>query len=95
MQVQAKKLGFVVQNCLYCHASPHATEVMKKKAKALDMSDGNCLACHGANIPAKLSDRGQWLAAERVKRGAKAADMVWLREYKEPAPKDGKAAPKP
>jgi hypothetical protein len=95
MQVQAKKLGFQVQNCLYCHATPHSVDVMKKKAKALDMSDGNCVACHGANIPAKLNDRGQWLAAERVKRGAKEADMGWLREYKEPAPKSGKAAPKP
>lgn len=95
MQVQAKKLGFPVHNCLYCHATPHSIDVMKKKAKALDMSDGNCVACHGANIPAKLNDRGNWLASERVRRGAKDADMAWLREYKEPAPKDGKAVPKP
>lgn len=95
MQVQAKKLGFAVQNCLYCHATPHSVDVMKQKAKSLDMSDGNCVACHGANIPAKLNDRGHWLASERVKRGAKVADMEWLRDYKEPAPKNGKAAPKP
>lgn len=99
MEVQARKLGFAVQNCLYCHATAHAVDVMKKKAKALDMSDGNCLACHGSKIPAKLNERGQWLAAERVKRGAKDADMAWLREYKEPAPPTArppaKTSPKP
>ena len=93
MQNQAKKLGFAVQNCLYCHARTHSIDVMKQKAKSLGMSDGNCLACHGSDIPAKLNERGDWLAAERVKRGAKVADMAWLREYKEPAPA-AKAAPK-
>ena len=95
MQVQAKKLGFPVKNCLYCHATPHSVDVMKDKAKALAMSDGNCVACHGADIPAKLNDRGKWLAAERTKRGAKAADMAWLSEYKEPPAKAAKPAPRP
>ena len=61
MQVAAKKLGYPVGNCLYCHAHSHSVEVMKEKAKALGVSDGNCLACHGANIPAKLNERGHWL----------------------------------
>jgi hypothetical protein len=93
MERQARKLGFPARNCLYCHASEHSVEEMKKKAKSLGMSDGNCLACHGANIPAKLNDRGRWLAAERVKRGAKQADMAWLRDYKEPPPPAAKPAP--
>ncbi len=95
MQVQARRLGFPVKNCLYCHATPHSVEVMKQKAKSLALSDGNCLACHGADIPAKLNDRGTWLAAERTKRGAKVADMAWLSGYKEPPAKVAKPAPKP
>ncbi len=86
MQVQAKKLGFPVGNCLYCHASSHSVDVMKQKAKALAMNEGNCLACHGANIPVKLNDRGHWLVAQKGKRGAKECDMAWLRDYKEPTP---------
>jgi hypothetical protein len=85
MQVAARKLGYTVGNCLYCHAHTHSVGVMKEKAKALGVSEGNCLACHGANIPAKLNDRGHWLLAEKTKRGAKACDMAWLKDYKEPA----------
>lgn len=86
MEVQARKLGFPAANCLYCHASAHAVEVMKQKAKSLNINDGNCLACHGANVPAKLNDRGRWLVAEKARRAAKAWDMAWLRDYKEPTP---------
>ncbi len=86
MQVQAKKLGFPVGNCLYCHAHSHSVEVMKQKAKSLNLNDGNCLGCHGANIPSKLNERGRWLAAEKARRGAKQWDMAWLRDYKEPTP---------
>ncbi len=97
MQVQAKKLGFeVTGNCLYCHAHSHSVEVMKQKAKTLNVSDGNCLGCHGGNIPSKLNERGRWLVAEKTRRGAKACDMAWLRDYKEPTPAPGGAAhPKP
>jgi hypothetical protein len=84
MQLEAKRLGFAVENCLYCHATPHAVDAMKKKAQAIGMSHGNCLACHGKDIPAKLNARGDWLAAQRARRKAKVADMAWLREYKEP-----------
>ena len=94
MQVAAKKLGYPVVNCLYCHATSHSVDVMKQKAKALSMSDGNCLACHGANIPAKLNDRGHWLVAEKTKRSAKECDMAWLRDYKEPTPAPPRAAAK-
>jgi hypothetical protein len=89
MQNQAKKLGFAIKNCLDCHASPHAIEVMKEKAKDLSMADGNCLACHGADIPAVLNHRGDWLLSEKGRRNAKECDMAWLKDYKEPV------APKP
>ncbi len=95
MQNQAKKLGFAVRNCLYCHASPHAIEVMKKKAKDLNMAEGNCLACHGANIPAALNHRGDWLVLEKGRRHAKEWDMAWLRDYKEPTPAKATGAKAP
>src|SRR5512143_1819503 len=96
MEVEAKKLGLPAVNCLYCHATAHAVEVMKQKAKSLNMSEGNCLACHGANVPAKLNDRGHWLVAEKARRGAKRCDMAWLRDYKEPTPAPpGARHPKP
>jgi hypothetical protein len=86
MQDQARKLGFTVKNCLYCHASPHATEVMQSKARALNIPEGNCLLCHGSNIPVTLNRRGQWLVAQKSQRGAKDFDMAWLKDYKEPTP---------
>lgn len=96
MQKQAKQLGFAVQNCLYCHASPHATEAMKAKARAARVSEGNCLACHGNDIPAALNHRGDWLVSQKLARGAKACDMAWLKDYKEPAREaKPKPAPKP
>jgi mono/diheme cytochrome c family protein len=69
--------------------------VMKEKAKAIGVNEGNCLACHGANIPAKLNDRGLWLIAEKARRKAKEFDMTWLRDYKEPTPAPPKASTKP
>jgi Cytochrome c554 and c-prime len=98
MQNQAKKLGFAVKNCLDCHASPHSIDVMKKKAKDTKMADGNCLACHGADIPAVLNHKGDWLVSEKGRRSADACDMAWLKDYKEPvAPKPpaGKPGTKP
>jgi hypothetical protein len=86
MQNQAKKLGFAITNCLYCHASPHAAEAMQAKARALQIQEGNCLACHGNSIPAALNHRGGWLVAQKAARGAAAFDMAWLKDYKEPTP---------
>jgi len=85
MQNAAKKLGYPVKNCLYCHATPHAVEKMKEKAQELGISSGNCLLCHGNEIPATLNDRGQWLVEEKARRGAEKMDMAWLDDYKEPS----------
>lgn len=99
MQNEAKKLGFPVKNCLYCHASPHAVEEMKETARALDVAEGNCLLCHGSKVPSTLNDRGEWLVAEKARRKAEQAEMAWLAEYVEPKKKDegdeGKPSRKP
>ena len=86
MQDAAKALGFPLKNCIYCHASPHAAEQMKETARELNISDGNCLQCHGADIPAALNHRGEWLVAEKERRKADELDMAWLKDYKEPPP---------
>jgi hypothetical protein len=87
MEKQARKLGFPAENCLYCHATPHAVEKMKATAKELHMAEGNCLVCHGANIPAKLNDRGQWLVDEKARRKADRLEMIWLKDYVAPEAK--------
>jgi mono/diheme cytochrome c family protein len=66
---------------------------MKAKAKEVGMADGNCLGCHGANIPAALNHRGEWLVTEKDKRKSRGWDMAWLKDYKEPTPAPAKAAP--
>jgi hypothetical protein len=86
MQNQARKLGFTVKNCLYCHASPHAVGAMQAKARALNIPEGNCLLCHGNNVPVTLNQRGHWLVTQKGLRGAKDFDMAWLKDYKEPTP---------
>ena len=47
-----------------------------------------CDYCHTAKLPKKdahdLNDRGNWLKAEKEKRGAKDIDVTWLKEYVEP-----------
>jgi len=84
MEKEARKLGFPAKNCLYCHASAHAAEKMKETARELHISEGNCLLCHGANIPAALNDRGEWLVAEKNRLGASRVDMKWLKDYVPP-----------
>jgi len=99
MQKEARKLGFPVKNCLYCHATPHAVEVMKTKARSMGMNEGNCLLCHGAKIPATLNDRGEWLVAEKDRRKAARPEMSWLADYVEPKKDetdgDGPSPPRP
>lgn len=95
MQNAAKALGFPLKNCVYCHASPHAVEKMKETARELGMSAGNCLQCHGADIPAALNDRGEWLVAEKERRHADKMDMAWLKDYKEPPPEEDAKAKSP
>ena len=89
------QLGFPAHNCLYCHASPHAVEKMKEKAKELQMAEGNCLLCHGEDIPARLNDRGQWLVDEKARREVETVDMAWLKDYVEPPPDEDDAGAKP
>lgn len=62
-----------------------ATLPLQKKAKTAGLPAENCLYCHNEKLPKKdavtHNDRGKWLVAEKVKRGEKEVDPVWLKDY--------------
>jgi hypothetical protein len=65
--------------------SSSATLPIQKKAKELGFAAENCLYCHNEKLPKKgaatHNARGEWLKAEKAKRGAKEVDPAWLKEY--------------
>ena len=62
-----------------------ATLPIQKKAKELGYPATNCQFCHVEKLPKKgavsHNERGQWLIAEKGKRGAKEVDPAWLKDY--------------
>jgi hypothetical protein len=62
-----------------------ATLPIQKKAKELGFDATNCMYCHNEKLPKKgavtHNERGQWLIAEKAKRGAKEVDAAWLKDY--------------
>ena len=62
-----------------------ATLPIQKQAKELGFPVENCQYCHNEKLPKKgavtHNDRGNWLIAEKQKRGAKEVDAAWLKEY--------------
>jgi hypothetical protein len=85
MEKQARKLGFDVPNCHYCHATDEAVKVMKQRAAQVGVSAGNCGVCHGKKLPATLNSRGRFLVSEKKRREATEFDMAWLKGYAPPA----------
>lgn len=65
-----------------------ATLEMQKKTKEAGFKESvNCLYCHNEKLPKKgavtNNGRGQWLADQKQKKGAKEIDVSWLKEYVE------------
>lgn len=63
-----------------------ATMEMQKKAKDAGFKESaNCLYCHNEKLPKKgavtNNERGQWLADQKQKKGAKEVDVTWLKDY--------------
>jgi hypothetical protein len=53
------------------------------KAQELGFPAKDCTYCHvNASGGSPWNARGNWLRAERKKRGAKESDVAWLKEYK-------------
>jgi len=96
IETQARDAGVKVAGCLDCHASPHSQQEMARRARIVGFDPRNCQGCHGSKLAAKLgdrealSDRGKWLLDQKTKRGAKAVDGAWLKEYVPPTPAPGK-----
>ena len=92
MSKTGTRLGFLVVTLTWCgwmlFTSPSsATLDMQKQAKAAGVDAKNCQTCHTVALPKKgegqneLNDAGKWLVAEKEKRGAKAPDGAWLKDY--------------
>jgi hypothetical protein len=90
MSKSGARLGFLIVTLSWCgwmlFTSPSsATLDMQKQAKAAGVDAKNCQTCHVDKLPKKdaheLNDAGKWLVAEKEKRGAKAADGAWLKDY--------------
>ena len=66
-----------------------ATTAMQKQAKAAGLEVTNCQYCHNEKLPKKgavtQNERGKFLVAEKEKRKVKEVDVLWLKDYKEPA----------
>lgn len=62
-----------------------ATLTIQKGAKDAGFPATNCLYCHNEKLPKKEAfshnARGEWLKAEKTKRGAKEVDPKWLKDY--------------
>jgi hypothetical protein len=58
---------------------------IQKQAKAAGVNVPNCQTCHVDKLPKKdahtLNDAGNWLVAEKDKRGAAKVDGAWLKDY--------------
>lgn len=90
MSKSGTRLGFLVVTLSWCgwmvfSAPSSATLDIQKQAKAAGATAKDCQTCHVDKLPKKdahtLNDEGKWLLAEKDKRGAKAVDGAWLKDY--------------
>jgi hypothetical protein len=90
MKRNGSKIGFIAMAFFWAGwmvltSVSNATLPMQKKAKKLGFDATNCMYCHNEKLPKKgavsHNERGQWLVAEKQKRGAKEIDPAWLKDY--------------
>ncbi len=90
MQIKGSRLGLSAITLFWCgwlafSGTSTATLDQQKQAKAAGVAVKNCQHCHVEVLPKKdkhdLNDCGKWLVAEKEKRGAKAVDGAWLKDY--------------
>ena len=90
MRTKGSRLGLTVVLLTWCGwaafvSVSSASLDTQKQAKAAGVDAKNCQYCHVDKLPKKdshaLNDVGKWLVAEKEKRGAKAVDGAWLKDY--------------
>ena len=92
MKTKGSRLGAMVAVLVWCgwialSATSTATMDIQKQAKAAGVDAKNCQYCHVDKLPKKdpgmheSNDVGKWLIAEKEKKGAKAVDGAWLKDY--------------
>ncbi len=92
MRTPAKRIGALAALVVACgwlgfSATSTADMAIMKQAKAAGADVKNCQSCHTVATPKKgegqneLNDEGKWLVAEKDKRGAKAVDGAWAKDY--------------
>ena len=90
MQSRVPRIGVLIALLIVCGwlgftASSSATMDIQKQAKAAGVDVKNCQYCHVATLPKKDDHAnnavGDWLVAEKDKRGAKAVDGAWVKDY--------------
>jgi hypothetical protein len=73
--------------CIVLSGTSSADMAIQKQAKAAGVDAKNCQFCHTVSLPKKenaateLNDLGKWLVSEKDKRGAKAVDGAWAKDY--------------
>jgi hypothetical protein len=92
MRTRGTRIGAMVALLVWCgwiglSATSTATMDIQKQAKAAGVDAKNCQTCHTVALPKKgegqneLNDLGKWLVAEKDKKGAKAVDGAWAKDY--------------
>ena len=92
MRTRATRIGAMVTLLVWCgwivlSATSSASMDIQKQAKAAGVDAKNCQYCHVDKLPKKNqgqhepNDVGKWLIAEKDKKGAKAVDGAWLKDY--------------
>ena len=92
MKTKGSRLGAMVALLVWCgwialSATSSATMDIQKQAKAAGIDAKTCQYCHVDKLPKKdagmhnPNDVGKWLIAEKAKKGAKAVDGAWLKDY--------------
>ena len=92
MKTNGSRLGIMIVVLVWCgwvafSSVSTASLDIQKQAKAAGVDAKNCQTCHVDKLPKKdqgkheLNDTGKWLVAEKEKRGAKAVDGAWLKDY--------------
>nr|WP_320133746.1 hypothetical protein [uncultured Holophaga sp.] len=84
--MRALRLTLVtLAGCLAFSVAAQAKATYLIAAKKVDAGVKNCASCHTNGVKAKkgdpLTERGNWLVAQKAKKKAAEVDPAWLKDY--------------